>query len=178
MFEEVVFENLLLKELRVFATGSFFAWIFDEEFGLRNGGGGEGVGFDDVAAGFVKAFMDVGDEVGFGEAEDIAVVEEVFFVVGKSGAAGVGFFETVAPDGCSHRAIEDHDALGEGVLEFGSGVGLHFAWGDFSGGGEILKEHIVKSGYVDAFCEVADLSKVKRALDLLDGMEQTIGADG
>lgn len=125
LFQEGVFKDLLLKEFGVLAAGAFFTRVFDEELGLGNGGGGEGVGLDDVAAGFIKALVDIADDVGFGEGEDVAVVEEVFFVVGKARTTGVLFFETVATNGRTHGSVEDHDAIGEGFLEFSGGVGLH-----------------------------------------------------
>ena len=61
--------------------------------------------------------MDVADDIGAGDGEDVAVVEDVLVVVGKAGASGVAFFESVGADGGAHRAVQDEDSFGEGFLE-------------------------------------------------------------
>jgi len=105
-----VVEDLAVEEFRVFNAAGF-AGVFDEEFGLGEDGAGEGVGFADVGSGFVEAFVNVSDDVGAGEGEDVSVVEEVFFVVFEAVAAGVFFGEFVAPNGGAHGSIKDHDAF-------------------------------------------------------------------
>ncbi len=62
--------------------------------------------------------MDVTDDVGPGEGEDIAVVEEVLDVFGEALAAGLGLGEFVLADGRAHGAVEDEDAAGEFAGEF------------------------------------------------------------
>ena len=51
--EELVFDDLLV-EGRVFAAAGF-AGVVDEEFGLGDAGGAEGVGLEDVGAGLEEA---------------------------------------------------------------------------------------------------------------------------
>jgi hypothetical protein len=48
--------------------------------GLGDGGGAEGVGFDDVGAGGEVTLVDVGDHVGAGQAQQLVVALDV---VGK-----------------------------------------------------------------------------------------------
>ena len=85
--------------------------------------GPKGVGFDDVGTGLEEAAVDVLDDVGAGDGEDIAVVEEVFFVREEARASGVGFREAVAADGGAHSAINDENALAHGGFEFGAAIG-------------------------------------------------------
>ena len=68
--------------------------------------------------------MDVADDLGLGEGEDVTVVEDVLVVILEAFATGGGFVEAVATNGCAHRSVKDEDAFGEGGLEFGGGVGL------------------------------------------------------
>ena len=121
-----IVDDFAVEEFGILAgTVAGFARVFHEEFGLREGGSGEGVGFDDVTAGFVKALVNVGDDIGAGEGEDVAVVEEILFVALEFLAASVRFGEFVTTNGGAHRSVEDEDAFGEGFLKFGCGVRLH-----------------------------------------------------
>ena len=117
---EVVEERVLedsLEERGVLAARRF-ARVLDEELALRDGGGGEGVGLDDVGAGLEEALVDVADDVRPGEREDVAVVEQVLLGVGEALAAGVGLVEAVAADGRAHRAVEHEDPVAEEGFEF------------------------------------------------------------
>ena len=73
--EELVVDDLLI-ERRIFAA-AVLARVVDEELALRDAGGAEGVGLDDVRAGLEKAAMDVADHLGLREREEVAVVEQV-----------------------------------------------------------------------------------------------------
>ena len=64
---------------------------FEVVIGLGNGLGVEGVGLDDVGAGFEEAAMDVGNDIGPRKDEKIAVALEVLVMILKSFAAEVGF---------------------------------------------------------------------------------------
>src|SRR5262249_43161682 len=77
-----------------------------------------GVGLDDVGAGLEEAAMDVANDVGPREREQIAVVEQVFLGVAEALAADVGFAEPVAADGGPHGAVDDDDALAQQLLEW------------------------------------------------------------
>lgn len=55
--------------------------------------------------------MDVCDDIGAGDGEDVAVVEEVFLVFFKAITAGVLLIEFIATDGGAHGSIKDHDAF-------------------------------------------------------------------
>ena len=93
------------------------ARVVDEELALGDAGGAEGVGLDDVRAGFEEAAMDVADHVGLGEGEEVAVVEQVFGRVLEALAADVGFLHAVGADGGAHRAIDDGDSILEDLLQ-------------------------------------------------------------
>jgi hypothetical protein len=117
LFEERIVADLAGKELGVLAALALFARVFDEEFALGEGGAGEGVRLDDVGSGLEETFVDVADDIGPREGEDVAVVEEVLDVRGKALPAGLGLGEFVLADGRAHRAVEDEDAFGELALQ-------------------------------------------------------------
>ncbi len=119
--EELVFEDFFLEEFRSFLAAGF-AGVFDEELGLGERSAREGVGFADVGTGFIEALVNVADDIGAGEGEDVAIVEEILGVVFEAVSAGVGLAEFVATNGGAHGSIEDHDAFGKGGFEFGSEV--------------------------------------------------------
>lgn len=130
VLKHLIGDDFFIKELGVFDAAGF-AGVLDEELGLGEDGAGEGIGLADVGAGLVEALVDVGDDIGAGEREDVAIVQEVLVVVLEAVAAGVGLLQFVAADGGSHGSIEDHDALAETVLKLGEKVVLH----ELAGGG-------------------------------------------
>ena len=68
--------------------------------------------------------MDVANDIGPRQREDVAVVEEILRVCGKTLPAGLGLGEFVLADGRAHGAVEDEDAFGELRSQFkGDGVG-------------------------------------------------------
>ncbi len=82
----------------------------DAELAQDEGGGPEGIRFDDVGAGGEVAAMDGGDDVRARDGEDLGAVLHLEIVVeGK----------IVALDGGSHGTVVDDDALGEEVEEGG-----------------------------------------------------------
>lgn len=101
----------------------FFAAGGVEEVVLADGGGAEGAGFDDVGLpGGEEAVVDVADDFGPGEGEDVVVVFEVFGVgacVSKAFATVVFFLQSEALDVGAHGAVEDEDAPGGFVAEEG-----------------------------------------------------------
>ncbi len=64
-----------VKELRIFFPVRFFG---EEEVVLTDGGGGEGVGLDDVGATFEVSGVDFADDLWAREEEDLVVSLEVF----------------------------------------------------------------------------------------------------
>ena len=72
LLEEGVVDHALV-EGGVLAA-AVFARVLDEEFALADGGGGEGVGLDDVGPGFEEAAVDIADYLRLGEGVDVAVV--------------------------------------------------------------------------------------------------------
>ena len=114
-FEERIVDDLLV-ERGVFAA-AVLARIVDEELALRDAGGAEGVGLDDVRAGLEKAAMDVADHLRLRQREQVAVVQQVLVRVLEALAADVGFLHAVGADGRAHRAIDDGDAALEDLLQ-------------------------------------------------------------
>ena len=118
--ERRVFDDLLV-ELGIFAA-AVLARIVDEELALRDAGGAEGVGLDDVGAGLEEAAMDVADHLRLGEREEVAVVEQILGGVLEAIAANIGFGHAVGADGGAHGAVDDGDAVFEDGFEWvGSG---------------------------------------------------------
>ena len=110
VLKQLVVDDFAVEEFRVFFAAGL-AGVLDEKFGLGEDGSGEGVGFADVGSGLVKALVDVADDIGTGEGEDVAVIEEVFMVVLEAVATGILFSKFVAANGGAHGSIEDHDAF-------------------------------------------------------------------
>lgn len=130
VLQKGVVNDFFLEKLRVFAGAvACFAGVFDEELGLREGGAGEGVGFDDVTPSLVEALVDVGDDIGAGEGENVAVIKEVFLVLLELVAASVAFTEFVTTNGGSHGAVENENAFAQGFSKIGCGVRLHDSLG-------------------------------------------------
>ena len=113
--EKLVVDDLLVK-LRILAA-AVLARIVDEELALRDAGGAEGVGLDDVRAGLEKAPVDVADHLRLREREEIAVVQQILLRVLEALAADVGLVHAVGADGRAHRAVDDGDAVLEQLLE-------------------------------------------------------------
>ena len=113
--EHRVFDDLLV-EGGVFAA-AVLARVVDEEFALGDAGGAEGVGLDDVCAGFEEAAMNVADHLRLREGEEITVVEQVLGRVLEALPANVGFFHAVGADGRAHRSVDDGDAVLEDLFQ-------------------------------------------------------------
>ncbi len=113
--EQRVFDDLLV-EVGVFAA-AVLARVVDEELALGDAGGAEGVGLDDVGAGFEEAAMDVADHVRLGEGEEVTVVQQVLGGVFEALAADVGFLHAVGADGRAHRSVDDGDAGFEDLFQ-------------------------------------------------------------
>ncbi len=71
----------------------------------------ERVGLDDVGARLEEAAVDVGDDIGLGEAEEIAVALEVLVMILEALAAEIGLGELELLQGGAHRAVDDDDAF-------------------------------------------------------------------
>ena len=85
--------------------------------GLRNRGGVEGVRFDQVGAGGEIRGVNLLDDVGAREAEQVVVALEIVRMSGETFAAEVGLRQVVALDHRAHRAVEDHEPGGEQRFE-------------------------------------------------------------
>ncbi len=97
--------------------------VFEAELGEAVAGGGEGVGGEEVGAGVEVAALDVADEVGLCEYEDVNAALEVVGVVGEAVAAVVSLAESLGLEHDSPGAVHDHDAAFEDALDVGGAVG-------------------------------------------------------
>ena len=69
--------------------------------------------------------MDAADDVGAGQYEQVVVALEILAVCGEALAPEVGFREGVLLDHGAHGTVEDEDAFGQELAEFGAAVCLH-----------------------------------------------------
>ncbi len=110
--------NDAVEELGIFFAVGLFG---DKEVVLPDGGGGEGVGFDDIGTAFEVSCVDFADNVGACEEEDFVVSLEVFSrPVFEAVTPVVRFAEFVPLDHGAHPSVEQGDTLGE---EFSERVG-------------------------------------------------------
>ncbi len=91
--------------------------ILQAVVGLRDGGSREGVGLDEVGAGGEVLGVDVGDDVGPGQYQQVAVALEFDRVVGKARPPVVGGVELAPLDHGAHRAVQHEDAAGDEISE-------------------------------------------------------------
>ena len=110
-----IVDDLLVE--RGILAAAVLARIVDEELALRDAGGAEGVGLDDVRAGLKKAAMDVADHLRLRQREEVAVVQQVLRRVLEALAADVRFRHAVGADGRAHRSIDDGDAALEDLFQ-------------------------------------------------------------
>ncbi|MNF84085.1 hypothetical protein D3C84_664290 [compost metagenome] len=85
--------------------------------GLGYLGGVEGVGFQNVGAGIQVLLLDRSDHIRATQYQQVIVALDVAWPVGKALATVVLLLELVALDHGAHAAIENQDALFEGLLE-------------------------------------------------------------
>jgi hypothetical protein len=67
--------------------------------------------------------MDVLDDVGSSDAQDVAVVQQILFIGQKPIAPRIRLFESVTANRGAHRPIDNQDALVHGGFEFRADVG-------------------------------------------------------
>ena len=111
IFEELILTNFSIEKLRVLSAQAFFTRIFYKKLGLRQRRRRKGICLDDVRTRFEKAFVDVANGIRLREGKDVAVVQQILFVVLKPLTSRIGFLKAVATNRCSHRPIEDKDAF-------------------------------------------------------------------
>ena len=93
---------------------------------LTDGGGAEGVCFNDIRASFQILGVDLCDDFRTGELEQFEIALEMFRLMGREARASVLFLgELVALHHRAHRAIEQDDALAEKGFKRMNGGGGH-----------------------------------------------------
>ena len=95
-------------------VGEGFHAVIRERDGLRV----EGVGLDDVRAGFEVLAVDFLDDGGLGDVEQVVEALEVLVPVGEARAAIIRLLQLVTLDHRAHRAVNDDDAFTEQALQF------------------------------------------------------------
>ena len=101
---------------------------FEAVVGLRDPRRRERVGLGDVGAGREIRVVDVADDVGPRQHQQVVVALEVAVMIVQAAgrrAAEVGLAEPALLDHRAPRAVEDEDALAEEAGELGGAVGLH-----------------------------------------------------
>ena len=116
-----VIDHLLEKLLVLAAVGRFMR---KEKVVQADGGGAEGIGFDDVGPGLEILVMNFRDHLRLGELEQLeAALEILARPMAEALAAIILFREFVALDHGAHGAVEEDDAFleegGEGVRSHG-----------------------------------------------------------
>ena len=92
------------------------ARVVNEELALSDARGTEGVGLDDVRAGFQKAAVNVANHLRLGEREDVTVVQQILLRIFEAFTTDVGFSHAIGADGRAHRAVDDGDAVSKQVF--------------------------------------------------------------
>ena len=114
---------LRLGELRRFARQTRAGTVeigdmgFEPVVGLRDAGGGKGVGLHHVRARQKIGEMNVADGLGLGEIEQIVIASQVAFRVLEQSAAKTSLIEAQVLDHGAHGAVEHQDALARGLHE-------------------------------------------------------------
>ena len=80
-------------------------------------GGVKGVGADNIRAGIQVGLMDVFDNIRPGYRKQIVVALDIQMEIGKAFAAVIRFFELIGLNHAPHGAVDDQNAVLEGVLE-------------------------------------------------------------
>ena len=88
----------------------------------RDGGRVEGVGLDDVRADGEIRRVDIADDVGPGQRQEVVIALLRRRVVGEAGAPIVRLGETIILDHRAHGAVEHEDAGGQRPLQRGDAV--------------------------------------------------------
>jgi len=92
---------------------------FHVVIGHGDAGGVETVGFDDVSASVEIGLMNAADHVRARQHQEIVIAFQVRRPIGKALAAIIGFRELVALDHRAHAAIQNQNALGKLLFQFG-----------------------------------------------------------
>ncbi|MCY1408467.1 hypothetical protein D9M71_237870 [compost metagenome] len=90
---------------------------FHAVVGLGHLGGVEGVGLEDVCTGVQVGLLDGTNHVGAGQYQQVVVALDVARPVGEALATIVVLLEAIALDHGTHAAIENQNALFEGLLK-------------------------------------------------------------
>jgi hypothetical protein len=83
----------------------------------RDAGSVEGIGLDDVRPGREILAMDGGNHVRSCQHQQVVVALEIPHPVGEARTPVIAFLQPVGLDHRAHRAVQDQDALGQGLLD-------------------------------------------------------------
>ncbi len=93
--------------------------------GLRNPGGAESIGLDDVRAGGQVLFVDLLDHLWLRQNQQLVVALDVVREIPETVAPISRLVQLVALDHRAHRAVEDQNALPESRFELGYAFLVH-----------------------------------------------------
>ena len=69
--------------------------------------------------------MNIADDLGLGQGQNVAVIEQIFLIFGEPLTTGIRLFETIAANRRSHGAVEHENALAKFRSKFCGQVGGH-----------------------------------------------------
>jgi hypothetical protein len=92
------------------------ARVIEKKVAQGNARGSESVRFDDIGARFEEPAMNVADELGLCEGEEISAIEHVLAGIPESIGTDVPLRHPVGANGRAHGAIEDGDPFFEQSL--------------------------------------------------------------
>ncbi len=116
---------------------------FHAVIGHRDGGGIEGVGFQNIDTGFQESAMDFLDHIRPGQGQQVVVALLREGMAGEPVAAIIGFFQLVSLNHRAHGAVDDKDSILKQTSQFFRAVRLTLL--DKSGAG--------RSGTVGCFAK-------------------------
>src|SRR5262249_9603675 len=114
--EKWILDNLLIK--RRILSPAVLPWIVDKKLALRDAGGAERVGLDDVGPSLEEPAVNIAGHFRLGQREEVPVVHQALGRVLKPVAANVRFLHAVGADGRTHRAVDDRDSRFEQLLQW------------------------------------------------------------
>ena len=96
--------------------------ILHRVVGLGDGGGGKGIGLDDIRAGRQIVMMNAFDHIGPGDGQQVVVAPEVHRPIGEPRTAIGGLVQCATLDHGAHGAIQNQDPVPNQTFERGRAV--------------------------------------------------------
>ena len=85
--------------------------------GLRDRGRGKCIGADNVAAGLQISGVNIADNIGLAQCQEIIIAFYIDMKIGKARPAIILFRQIMALDHRAHRPVKDHDAAADNLTQ-------------------------------------------------------------